>query len=136
MLINLKINRINIFRIQWFCLFGVFRPPREYFTQIEKSPLPVKGCKFWPMVSTHSYCAVRFFSVLYILWQGAFVFNCLRTSDTYIYSPAFGTGAVSTCFYDSGLSRLRFKHPSFRLRSERIQWKIREKHHMVNMSGL
>ena len=29
-----------------FCLFGVFRPPRECFTHIETSPLPVKGFKF------------------------------------------------------------------------------------------
>ena len=29
-----------------FCLFGVYRPTREFFTHIQKSPLPVKGCKF------------------------------------------------------------------------------------------
>ena len=28
------------------CLFGVYRPTREYFTHMETSPLPVKGCKF------------------------------------------------------------------------------------------
>ena len=32
------------FTISFVCLFGVFRPTREFFTQIEKSPLPVKGC--------------------------------------------------------------------------------------------
>ena len=31
----------------------------------------------------------------------------------------FGSGAVTTCFYDLGLSRLGFEHPSFRLRGER-----------------
>ena len=33
--------------IFWFiCLFGVYRPTREFFTHVETSPLPVKGCKF------------------------------------------------------------------------------------------
>ena len=27
--------------------------------------------------------------------------------------------AITTCFYDSGLSRMGFKHPTFRLRSQR-----------------
>ena len=27
------------------CLLGDFRPSREFFTQMETSPLPVKGCK-------------------------------------------------------------------------------------------
>ena len=42
-----------------FCLFGVFRPTREFFTHMEKSPLPVKGCKFWPMLGTRGHWAVR-----------------------------------------------------------------------------
>ena len=28
------------------CLFGVYRPTREFFTHMETSPLPVKACKF------------------------------------------------------------------------------------------
>ena len=28
------------------CLFGVYRPIPEFFTHMETSPLPVKGCKF------------------------------------------------------------------------------------------
>ena len=28
------------------CVFGVFQPTREFFTQLETSPLPVKGYKF------------------------------------------------------------------------------------------
>ena len=41
----------NITEILWnrlfclFCLFGVFRPTREFFTHMETSPLPVKGCR-------------------------------------------------------------------------------------------
>ena len=28
------------------CLFGVYRPTREFFTHMETSPLSMKGCKF------------------------------------------------------------------------------------------
>ena len=35
------------------CFFGVYRPTREFFTHMETSPLPVKGCKFLPMLGTH-----------------------------------------------------------------------------------
>ena len=41
------------------CLFGIFRPTPEFFTTLETSPLPVKGCKFWPMLGTYSHWAVR-----------------------------------------------------------------------------
>ena len=58
------------------CLFGVFRPTREFFTQLEMSPLPVKGCKFWPMLGTHGHWAVRgLYSVSHLLWHGASVYN-------------------------------------------------------------
>ena len=57
----LKIIDNNIFRDeskQWVaplpfrfvcllvCLFGVYRPTQEFFTHMETSPLPAKGCKF------------------------------------------------------------------------------------------
>ena len=42
-----------------FCLCGVYRPTREFFTYIEMSTLPVKGCKFWPMLGTYGHWAVR-----------------------------------------------------------------------------
>ena len=32
------------------CLSEVYRPIRDFFTHMETSPLPVKGCKFWPIV--------------------------------------------------------------------------------------
>ena len=48
----------------YICLFGVFLLSREFFTNIETSPLLVKGCKFghsWPLSSEgslacHTYC--------------------------------------------------------------------------------
>ena len=41
------------------------------------------------------------------------------TSDTHTYCRAFSSGAVTSCFYDYGLSRLGFKRPTFRLRGQR-----------------
>ena len=40
------------------CLFGVFHSTREFFTHMETSSLPVKGCKFWPILGTHDHKAV------------------------------------------------------------------------------
>ena len=49
----------SAFIFQFVCLFvylyGLFRPTREFFTHKEISPLPVKGCKFWPILSTHRH---------------------------------------------------------------------------------
>ena len=58
----------NQFKSICFCLFGFYRPTREFFTHLETSPLPVKGFKFftyarhsWPLSSEgslacHTYC--------------------------------------------------------------------------------
>ena len=40
------------FSLLFVCLFGVYRPTREFFTHLT-SPLPAKGCRFWPMLGTH-----------------------------------------------------------------------------------
>ena len=49
---------------RWFfflvCFFGVYRPTRKFFTHMETSPLPVEGCKFWPMLGTYGHWAMRF----------------------------------------------------------------------------
>ena len=61
-----------------------------------------------------------FFSVPHLLWYAAYVYNGhLRGPMTHTCCRAFSSGAVTTCFYDSGLSRLGFKHPTFRLRGQR-----------------
>ena len=41
-----------------------------------------------------------------------------RSRVTHTYCRAFGSGAVTTVFSDLGLSRLRFEHPTFRMRGE------------------
>ena len=70
---SLKILRINHPQTGWLllhdllmfyffvCLFGIFRPIRELFTQMETSPLPVRGWHSWQLSSEgssvcHTYC--------------------------------------------------------------------------------
>ena len=48
-----------IWMLSLFCFFVVYRPTRDFFTHIEMSPLPLKGCKFWAMIGTHGHWAVR-----------------------------------------------------------------------------
>jgi hypothetical protein len=37
------------------CLFTVIRLAEEFFTYMETSPLPVKGCKFMPMLGAQQF---------------------------------------------------------------------------------
>ena len=41
------------------------------------------------------------------------------TRDTHTYYRSFSSVAVTTCFYDLGLSRLGFEHPNFCIQGER-----------------
>ena len=76
-------------------MFGVYRPTRAFFTHTETSQ-----------------------SVRVLLWHGASVYNgYLRGPVT--LTPTAECLAVTTCFYDLGLSRLGFERPTFRLRGER-----------------
>ena len=57
-------------RVLIVCLFGIYRPTREFFTHMETSPLSVKGCKIltyarhsWPLstagsLACHTYSDV------------------------------------------------------------------------------
>ena len=58
-----------------FCLFVVYRPTREFCTHMEALPLPVKGCKFWPMLSTYGHEQWGIFSVPHLMWPGASIYN-------------------------------------------------------------
>ena len=102
------------------CLFRVCRPNREFFSHIETSPLPVKGCKFWPRFGNHDLWEVSvLYSVPHLLWHAESVVMVISVyRETHTYCPAFSSGAVTICFYDLGLLRLGFKHPTVRLRSQ------------------
>lgn len=42
-----------------FAFLGIFRPTLEFFTRTETSPLPLKSFKFWCILGTHGYRALR-----------------------------------------------------------------------------
>ena len=88
-------------------MFRFDHPTRKFFIHMETSPLLMKGCKFCRVTPTLT-------RIINLLWSS------LRTRDTHTYCRAFSSGAVTTYFYDLGLSRLGFQHPSFRLRGERF----------------
>ena len=43
----------------WFVCMGLTVPLENYFTHMETSQLPMKGCKIRPMLGTHGHLAVR-----------------------------------------------------------------------------
>ena len=96
-------------------------PTREVFTHMETSPLPLKGCQFWPMLGTHGHSAWGFFNLACHTYCDTQPFICSfqRTLDTHTFCRPFDSGAVPTCFYDLGLSRLGFENPTFRMRDKR-----------------
>ena len=56
------------------CLCGVDRPTREFFTHMEMSPLPVKGCKFL----CSALMAIEqwgLFNVPHLQWHGPTLYN-------------------------------------------------------------
>ena len=106
-------NMHLLFICLFVCLFGGFRPTWEFFTHMESSPLPVKGCKFYLCFALMAIEQWGFFNMPHLLWHGASVYN------GHLRCRAFGSGAVTTYFYDFGLSQLEFEHSTFRLRDER-----------------
>ena len=74
---------------EWLQIFNLCSAPM---------PLSSKGS-----LSCHTYCDM----------------GHPRTHDTHTYCQTFGSGAVTYCFYDLGLSQAGFKYPTFRLRCER-----------------
>ena len=106
-----------------FCMFvwlEFFVQLENFFTYMymETSPLSVKGCKFWPMFGTHGHWAVKVFWPVtpVLLWHGSSVYaGHLRGPVT--LAPIAERLAVELSL--PVLSRLRFEHPTFRLRCER-----------------
>ena len=53
---NLEYYRyMKVYTVMCVCLLGVYRSTREFFTHMETSPLPVKGCKFWPLLGIDGF---------------------------------------------------------------------------------
>ena len=111
------------------CLFSVFRPTLErIFSLIWRRTITSEGLQIltnarhlWSLSSDcslacHTYCDTRHPFIMFIfkdLWHS----HPCRTLDI---------GAVATCFYDLGLSRLGFEHLTFPLRGKRSN---RLRHH-------
>ena len=76
---------------QCVCWFVLGLSSLSIFTHMEMSPLPVKGCEFWPMLGTHGHWAVR------VLWRATptvtrdirLWWSSSGTSDTRTYYRAF-----------------------------------------------
>ena len=102
-------------------LFRVLRPT-QFFTYMESSPLPITSLRFSLLLGTQAMEQWGFFSVSHLLWNRA----SPRTRDTHICCRAIGSGIVTTCFNDLGLSQLGFEHPTFRMRGKRSN---RLRHH-------
>ena len=86
----------------FFVLFGVYRPTREFCTHLETSPLQIKGCNFDLCSTLTAIEQWGSFNVPHPLRHGPTVYN---GHHNHTCCRAFGSGAVTTCFYDSGLSR-------------------------------
>ena len=65
----------NFVRNTFVCVCGVYRPTREFFTHMETSQLPVKGCKFWPSLALMAIEQWGFFNVPHLLWHGPTLYN-------------------------------------------------------------
>ena len=114
------ITSLSLWRIckHMFVCFEVFSSHSKICTHMETSPWPLKGYAFWPLLGTHGHWAVM---VLYgaiptVTWD--FRWSSLRTRDSHTYCRAFGSGAVTTYFYELSLSRLGFEHPTSSFRGE------------------
>ena len=95
-----------------------FRHTRDVSTHLETSPLPVKGCKFWPMLrmamssegslACDTFCDTGHSFLMVILedpWHSHLLPSGWQWSCRYMFS-------------DLGLLRLGFEHQTFRLRGD------------------
>ena len=98
--------RLRLFVCLFVCL--LFYVPRKKFSldHLETLPLPVNGFKFWPMLGTHGRWAVGFLyrSIPNVGISNIIIWSSPRTRNTHTCCRVFGSGAVTTCFYDIGQS--------------------------------
>ena len=85
------------------CLFGDFRPTRQFFTHIKRHICRWRAANFDLCSALMAIEQWGFLSVPHQLWYGASVYDGYLF-DTPTYCRTFGSGAVTICFYDLGLS--------------------------------
>ena len=93
-------SKLNGLSLSFVCLFWVFSSNQE-----KKIHFITKGCKFLPTVDRHSRSSSSegSLSMPHLPWHGTFVYNGHPwgpLSGTHTCCRAFGSGAVTTWFYD------------------------------------
>ena len=108
---------MSIYVVLFVGVFGVYRPTRECFTHIETSTFHTGEGLQILTYARHSFPLRSEVSLTCHI-------NCDKGLQfilvTHTCCRLFGSGAVTTCFYDLGLSGLELEHPTFRMRSERF----------------
>ena len=104
----------HVFDTFFLCLFGVFRPTREFFTHFETSPWRAANfdlCSALIAIEQWGYLSVPF-----LLWHGASICNGHLRGSVRLIPIAERLAVellITTCLNDLDLSRLRFEHPTF-----------------------
>ena len=111
-------NNIIIACCLFACLF-LYHHTREFFTHTVTSPLPVKWCKFWPMLewwplSSEGSNACHTFSD-----TGHPFIIVISDEPWHTHLCCVQQWSCHYLFYVLDLSRLGFEQPTFRLRDER-----------------
>ena len=98
-------NHLSFLSCFVFLVFSAFRPTVEFFTHMETSPLPVKGCKFDLYSALVAIEQWLFSTVSHLLWhRHPFkIVNSEITWHSYLL-PNVCNRAVTTCLDDLGLS--------------------------------
>ena len=117
------IKKILLSRMSWWeswrCLFGLSSHPRIFHSYgditvtSEGLQTLIYARHSWPLTSEGSLACHTFCDTAH-----PFIMVISEDTDNHTYCWAFGSGAVTTCFCDLGLSRLGFEHPNFRLRDQ------------------
>ena len=104
----------------WICLFVyLFFGGLTSDSRIFHSFLPVKYANFELCSALMTIAQWGFFSLPHLLWHE----TSISEAPWYLHLlPSVWQEAITTCFYDLGLSGLGFDHPTFRMRSESSDW--------------
>ena len=88
------------------CLIRVIVPLENFSLLWRRHHNWWRTAKFDPCPAHMTIEQWGFFNMPHLLWHGAW--SSPRTRDTHTHCQAFGSWAVTTCFYDLGPSRLEF----------------------------
>ena len=109
-----------------FCLFGVYHLTREFFTNMETTPLPVKAVNFDLCSTLISIEQWGFLNVPHLLWNRPTLHNGHpRGPMTLTLVAERLAGAVTICVYDLGLSQ-----PKIEPRSPACEANVQPLHHL------